>query len=250
MSSTTRRAPANRWALLSLLLANLVPVAGVFLWDWQLGDLVLLYWLESGVVGLYTVAKMLVASTDKLPRSVQLAGKVFGVPFFIAHYGIFWLIHGLFVVVLFGGSGPTIPVRPDTFFFAAVIVTGMRADVLAWPVATMLVSHGASFVTDYLASGEYRRVGVNDLMSQPYGRVVVLHLTIIAGGFLALLIGPSQLVLLLFVAVKVGVDVWAQLRESRAATRTAVGPSAESPPAGGAARTQPETLTPVSRTEP
>lgn len=80
------------------------------------------------------------------------------------------------------------------------------------PVAGVLVSHGASFVTDYLASGKYRRVGVNDLMLQPYGRVVVLHLTIIVGAFLAMLVGPSQLVLLLFVVIKISVDVWAQLR--------------------------------------
>mgnify|MGYP001221550691 CR=1 FL=1 len=251
MRPTPGRGHANRLALALLLLANLVPVAGVFLWGWRLGDLILLYWLENGVIGLYTVARIIVARPEGEPRAARLAGKLFGVPFFIVHYGVFWLVHGLFVVVLFGGSGPTIPVRPETFFFAAVIVTWLRADLFAWPVATMLVSHGAAFVTDYLVSGEYRRSGVNDLMSQPYGRVIVLHLTIIVGGFLALLVGPSQLVLLLFVAVKVGGAVWAQLREPRAPSRPAAGPSRERASARGAVRPHAETLMPpVSEAEP
>lgn len=219
MSKSPGRAPPSRWTLVVLILANLVPVAGVLLWGWRLGDLILLYWLESGVVGVYTVARMLASRPEGQPRAARVTNKVFGVPFFIVHYGMFWLIHGLFVVLLFGGSGPTIPVRSDAFFFSAVIITWLQADVFAWPVAGMLVSHGASFVTDYLAAGEYRHAATNDLMLQPYGRVVVLHLVIIAGGFVVLLVGPSQGVLLVFVAVKIGVDVWAQLRERRGAAR-------------------------------
>lgn len=205
-------------ALAFLLLANLLPLVGVFAWGWSLSDLLLLYWIENGVVGIYTVAKLLLVRSEGQSPGQRLASKAFGVPFFIVHYGMFWLVHGLFVVTLFGGmlfgsAGPTIPVQPQTFFFAAVIVSWMRADVLAWPVAGLLVSHGVSFLSNYLAQGEYRRQSVNELMGQPYGRVVVLHLTILAGGFLVMLLGQSQLVLLLFVAVKVIVDMRAHLHE-------------------------------------
>ncbi len=205
-------------ALAFLLLANLLPLLGVFAWGWSLSDLLLLYWIENGVVGIYTVAKLLLVQPEGQSPGQRLASKAFGVPFFIVHYGMFWLVHGLFVVTLFGGmlfgsAGPTIPVQPQTFFFTAVIVSWMRADVLAWPVAGLLVSHGVSFLSNYLAQGEYRRQSVNELMGQPYGRVVVLHLTILAGGFLVMLLGQSQLVLLLFVAVKVIVDMRAHLHE-------------------------------------
>lgn len=214
-------------ALAFLLLANLLPLVGVFAWGWSLSDLLLLYWIENGVVGIYTVAKLLLVQPEGQSPGQRLASKAFGVPFFIVHYGMFWLVHGLFVVtlfggMLFGGASPTIPVQPQTFFFAAVIVSWMRADVLAWPVAGLLVSHGVSFLSNYLAQGEYRRQSVNELMGQPYGRVVVLHVTILAGGFLAMLLGQSQLVLLLFVALKAVVDLWAHLREHGRVSNTAM----------------------------
>jgi hypothetical protein len=50
-------------------------------------------------------------------------------------------------------------------------------------------------------------------MGQPYARVVVLHLTIIGGGFLVMALGAPVLGLLLLVVLKIGVDLAAHLRE-------------------------------------
>ncbi len=212
-------------ALVSLLLANLPPLIGVSFWGWSLNDLLLIYWIENGVVGLYTILRMLAARPEGHDQTSLLVGKLFGVPFFALHYGIFWLVHGLFVVMLFDGSGfgngaATNPAQPHTFFFAAVIASWMRADVLAWPVIGLVVSHGVSFVVNYLGSGEYRRSTVTELMGQPYGRVVILHLTILFGAFIVLLLRAPQLVLLLFVALKVAVDVHSHLKEHAKAGRS------------------------------
>lgn len=196
-----------------MVAGNLIPVLGVLLWGWRLSDLILLYWIENGVVGLYTIAKIVASRPAGVPRAKLIMGKVSGVPFFVLHYGLFWLIHGLFVVALFGGPGPTIPVQPHTFFFAAVIVTWLRADVYALPALGLLLSHGVSFLTNYLGRGEYRRLGPDELMLLPYGRVALLHLVVMAGGFLVLFLGQAQPVLLLFVAVKVAVDLRAHLVE-------------------------------------
>lgn len=84
-------------------------------------------------------------------------------------YGLLWLIHGLFVVVLFNRGGPTIPVQPQTFFISAVIISWMRADALAWPVIGLFVSHGASFASNFLLQGEYHRQSSEVIMSQPFG---------------------------------------------------------------------------------
>src|SRR5438876_1132690 len=39
----------------------------------------------------------------------------------------------------------------------------------------LFLSHGFSFVTNFLYRREYRRVGASDLLMAPYGRVVILH---------------------------------------------------------------------------
>lgn len=207
-------------ALATLLLANLVPLVGVYLWGWSLTDLLMLYWLENAVIGLFTVLAMLVARPERQAWWLGLAAKLFAVPFFIVHYGMFWLGHGIFLVTFFGGDAPRIAGEPQSFFLSPLVFSWTRIDVLAWPVALMLVSHGVSFVTNFLATAEYRNATVNQLMMRPYGRVVVLHVTIVLGGFLALALGPSLGILLLFVLVKIVADVSAYLREQR---RVAVG---------------------------
>ena len=47
------------------------------------------------------------------------------------------------------------------------------------------ISHAFSFFHNYLGSGEFRHASLAVLMTQPYARVVVLHVTILAGGLLA-----------------------------------------------------------------
>ena len=211
----SERRPSGAWTLASLLAANLLPLAGVYLWGWSLTDLLLLYWLENAVVGLYTVMTLLAAWPEDRSRWSRVAAKVFTVPFFVVHYGMFWIGHGIFLLAFFGGDMRTVPNQAQGFFLAPILESWQRFDVLIWPVAAMLVSHGIAFLINFLASGEYRNSKVNELMMRPYGRVVILHVTIVAGGFLALLLGPSLAVLLLFVTVKIVADVFGYLRASR-----------------------------------
>lgn len=220
VSPQSERRSSTRLAVASLLLANLLPLIGVFLWGWNLSDLLLLYWIENGVIGIYTVLKMLASTAPERNKPSNAYRKLQGVPFFIVTYGFFWLIHGLFVVTMFSRGGPTIPVQPHTFFFAAVIVSWMRADVLAWPVIGLFLSHGVSFVSNFLLQGEYRRQSLDLIMNQPFERVFVLHLTIIVGGFIVMLLGSPQVVLVLFVALKMMLDVQSHLKEHAKARRS------------------------------
>lgn len=48
----------------------------------------------------------------------------------------------------------------------------------------------------------------------------MLHLTIIAGAFIVMLLGSQQMVLVLFVALKVIVDLWAHRREHERVSAT------------------------------
>ena len=87
-------------SVLLLIVANLVPLYGVFFLDWQIFPILLLFWMENVVVGIFNVFKMLVASPAK-PTSWLT--KVFMVPFFCFHYGMFTLVHGVFIFGFFGG---------------------------------------------------------------------------------------------------------------------------------------------------
>jgi hypothetical protein len=195
--------PISVWVLLA---ANLVPLAGVLFWNWDVFALLLLFWMENVVIGVLNVLKMLLAD----PADAALwAAKLFMAPFFCFHYGMFTAIHGTFVFALFGGKKFDPP-------GINVVEPALRAagELGLWlPLGVLVASHAFSFLWNYLVRGEFRRAKLAELMAKPYGRVVVLHLTILFGGFGAMLLGSPVWALLLLIALKVGLDVRAHVKE-------------------------------------
>lgn len=199
--------PLSAWLLLA---ANLVPVAGVLLWDWSVFALLALFWMENVIVGVFFVLRMLCAD----PRDPALwAGKLFMVPFFCFHYGMFTTIHGVFVFSLFGGKAYALQ-------DLRVLEPAARAasELGLWlPLAALLASHGFSFFWNYLYRGEFRSAQLPALMAKPYGRVVVLHVAIILGGMAAMALGSPVWALLVLLALKIGLDLKAHLKEHASA---------------------------------
>jgi hypothetical protein len=194
-------------SVLMLVAVNLIPLGGVLFFGWQVFPIMFLFWLENMVVGVFNVAKMLLACG---PGS-HVGVKLFLVPFFTVHYGIFTLVHGAFVFAMFGADwrGGGLGGGPLNFDQVQDLVTQQH---LGWAVLALVVSHGFSFVTNYLLNGAYRTAIAPVLMMQPYGRVVVLHLAILGGGFLVMLMGMPVVGLVLLIALKIGLDVLAHAR--------------------------------------
>lgn len=190
------------WAL---IIANLYPVIGVIFFNWQTYPLLLFFWTENLVIGFYTVLKMLVASGE----NAKPAAKLFTVPFFCLHYGIFTLVHGVFVVALFGS------ILADDTINAGTLTQQALEYQMFWGVLALLISHGISFFKNYIGKNEYQQAELTKLMFQPYGRVVILHVTIIIGGFLSVFLGSPLIALLFLIIIKVSIDIIAHLREHR-----------------------------------
>jgi len=189
---------------LALIAANLLPLYGVLAMGWDVFPLLLLFWLENVVVGVLNAARMLCVD----PRDTAgWARKLFLVLFFCVHYGMFTAVHGIFVFSLFGEIRGLWTVDAAA---RAVHELGLGLAVLA-----LAASHLFSFFWNYLGRGEFRRASVNALMAQPYGRVVVLHVAILGGGFAAQALGSPVWALLLLIVLKVGLDLRAHLKEHR-----------------------------------
>jgi hypothetical protein len=196
----------STWVLVA---ANLLPLYGVLAWDWPAFPLLALFWFENVVVGVLNVARMLLAD----PGDAALwAGKLFMVPFFCLHYGMFTAIHGVFVFGLFGGKA----YDPKGLW---VLEPALRAaaDFHLWiPLAALAGSHLFSFFWNYVWRGEYRQAEIAKLMARPYKRVVVLHVTIILGGFAAMALHSPAWALVALVAIKTYADLRAHRKDHKA----------------------------------
>jgi hypothetical protein len=195
--------PVSAWVLVA---ANLLPLAGVLFWGWDAFALIALFWMENVVVGLFFVLRMLCLD----PRDPALwAGKLLMVPFFCFHYGMFTAIHGMFVFDMLGGK------RYDVQGLSMLEPAARAAaDYGLWlPLAVLVASHLFSFAWNYLYRGEFRRAQLSSLMAKPYGRVVVLHIAIILGGIGAMALGSPLWALLVLLAMKIGLDWKAHVKE-------------------------------------
>lgn len=186
----------------------LVVAAGLLWADWPVFAVMVLYWAENVLVGLANVVRMLIAGARQGP--VALLGSLFMVAFFCVHYGLFTTVHGVFVLHLFGpqagddaagGAGLLTALgvlatrfADDRWLQLALLMTTVLVliDTLRWAVASRTESQGNDIPT---------------LMIAPYGRIVVLHVTLIVGGALVAALQLPSAAALLLVALKLGFDV-------------------------------------------
>jgi len=142
--------------------------------------------------------------------------KVFFIPFFSVHYGIFCAVHGVFVFSLLGGAGQEGPVGggfPNILEMAGAIFDGGYK----WGVIALGASHLVSFLYNWFFKGEYRRTATPMLMISPYGRIVVLHIAIILGAFVTIALGSGAGILAVLILGKIILDLILHQREHRKA---------------------------------
>jgi hypothetical protein len=236
---------ASAPAAIALLVAsNLLPLVGVLLWDWNLQSIIILYWIENGIVGVLNIPRMLLARGDDAATGGAggSAGRVFLVGFFCVHYGIFWLGHGFFVWVVLpsfagfhllgsvvDGGGAFPPGAIDVLSpggtplefspFGPAGSVGPRTDVLLWGTIALLISHVVSFFLNYIGRREYLTRSIAVQMFAPYVRVVVLHLTILFGALMTFLLGQPIGALVVLILLKTALDLRLHLREHDAQPR-------------------------------
>jgi hypothetical protein len=219
-ATTATTVATRRWppSAIVLLVANVLPLIGVLTHTWTVFAVLLLYWFENVTVGVFNALRLSCAQ----PQSgLVWAGKGFLVPFFLFHYGMFTYVHGVFVFSLFG---PKVHGHALDLSVAAVYDALRGAGLLVAAVA-LVASHGFSFFHNFLAGGEYRRVGLPQLMLQPYARVMLLHVTILIGGFLVSALGSPVVAVVLLVALKTAIDLRAHLGERRKLSGDALRPA-------------------------
>jgi hypothetical protein len=217
-----------------LVAVNVLPLVGVAFWGWSLMTVLVLYWIESGIVGVLNVFKIaraegspddpaIVADGNRITIRISgvtnpmAKGPIIG--FFVMHYGIFWAVHGVFVFLLplFAGLSSFEPdIGSPGFGFGPMDFGPLTLDGLLLPAALLAASHTISFFTNYLGRGEYLRTTPARQMISVYGRVVVLHVTIVAGAFVIGFFGTPLAALVLLVGLKTLLDLFFHLREHRA----------------------------------
>ncbi|MDG5761153.1 DUF6498-containing protein [Natronococcus sp. A-GB1] len=212
----------SRTAAIGLVVANLVPLVGVAFFGWTLHSLLVIYWLESGVLGAAYVAKIRRAAGEDDPEALpeweisslgdteaRTLESFVGKPnraiarYFAGYFGAFWVAHGVFVLVGFPEMFPELTVAsPFVVAVAAVALT---------------LQHALSYRLNYLGNREFERHGPVTLLAEPLNRIAVLHVTIVLGAALIEGAGGPMEALVVMILAKTAFDLEAHRREHQRA---------------------------------
>ena len=189
-------------SVIALLLVNVLPIIGVLFLDWTVTEVLVLYWSESAVIGIYSIFKMWL---------IDPWGSAIAAPFFTIHYGGFMAAHWLLLYNF---------VLPDEDLTTGFGANGIIASSLTLPFLALFVSHGVSFFQNFVGRAEYVDRDVRAQMGEPYGRILMMQFTLLIGGILASAFDSALPILLLLILCKTATDLRAHLLEHRPGLKT------------------------------
>jgi len=183
------------FSLLAVIVTGLIPIWGVVAFGWDAIQIVVLFWLETLIVGIFTWLRVRDAERRSgFDEPFSLSG------FFVVHYGLFWLVHGiitwLLVLVFLPGGGWDVAWRStfgDVSFWKALVGVGLLQTLIYW--------------RDWARPQAWREADPTTEMLRPYARVLALHLMVIAGFWVISLNGSARGLVILLCVAKLIADV-------------------------------------------
>lgn len=164
-----------------LIAVNLIPLVGVLFYDWNQSEILLIYWGESAIIGFYTILKICFSKRISEDSNIRpsflvnaLGHKLFVICFFIFHFGTFMNAHLVFLFLL--------PINILSNILNSNIFYTIFNMIIAF--LALFISHGISFLINYLGKKEYEHANATSLMTAPYSRVMVMHCTVLFGSLM------------------------------------------------------------------
>jgi len=180
-----------------LIISNLIPLIGAIFFGWKIDTLLIIYWFESAIIGIFNVIKIMInkvpiekanqftKSFTNTENETPIANKtytnnqkilirLFVAVFFCLHYGIFMFGHFIFIM----------------FFLKIFQLNSFDIWQLSFPILFMVISHGYSFWYNYIKKDEINKINIVQLLFRPYKRIIIMQFTIILGAFVLIFLYP------------------------------------------------------------
>ncbi|MBT4516342.1 MAG: hypothetical protein HOC78_00400 [Candidatus Komeilibacteria bacterium] len=188
---------------LVLILVNLIPLLGVLFFSWDIFTVIILYWMESAVIGFFNILKMQKINNYKFTPLV---------PFFIMHYVIFMFVHLFFILQLFQ---PNLELASGQVAAFVIVFEYFKALIIS--LSFIFLSHGMSFVFNFIKKQEFKYVSLKKQMFVPYRRIIIMHIIIMLAGAGIIYTNYSQEVsaVVFLVILKIIFDLGSHIFEHR-----------------------------------
>lgn len=176
-----------------IILGNIASIIVAIVQDWEIGQIMWVYWAQSvtiGAINVYRILALKEFTTEGMKQNGSAvpetaAAKKSVAIFFGFHYGFFHFIYMVFLFGLF----PLTDISMDEFIFLLVIILGFFS------------AHGFSYRYNINKDFKNKKPNLGTIMFYPYLRIIPMHLTIIFGSMMV-----STFSLILFMVLKTLAD--------------------------------------------
>ena len=179
---------------------NLFPVAGVMFMGWKPESAFICYALETIVVGVFNIFRMLAINyydtNGKPKKTVWMCLAM--ICFFIGHY-YFLVFIQLFIFF------------KDSFLYDGLIpalrsIIQEKSYIIG--LAVFVLVNVLSFANGFIRKGMYAKQSMGKQMFEPYGRFLIIQPVVMFGSFLFALTGNGYPVLIIFVVIKMFLELF------------------------------------------
>ncbi|MFH0863301.1 MAG: DUF6498-containing protein [Candidatus Altiarchaeota archaeon] len=161
----------------SLAASNLFVILLAVLEGWNLMTVLWVYWCQSLIIGLFSLLRMLSlgdystegVEINGLPLTPSSAVKAWVTVIFIIGFGFFHAAYAVFLLFALSDMGYRILSGEIPWMLLAV--------------AIFLVNHGFSYIHN-VREDSSKRLNIGVVAAIPFARILPMHLTIIASGFI------------------------------------------------------------------
>ncbi|MCC6724348.1 MAG: hypothetical protein IT258_07535 [Saprospiraceae bacterium] len=202
---------ARAFRIANIIFMNLIPLFGVLFMHWDARELILAYFLETIIVVLFHAVRLWYVHKrwGHLPETeaqrlkykptdgaTQMTGGFMPI-FLLLFCGIFIFVQSM---ILGGFAEKSFP---DGIFQAMYLAATGN---LAWVLISFAMMQLIVLVREVITS-KYKGQPAEELLFQPFKRILVQQLTVILGGFV-ILFGGGLAYLFVMIAVNIAIDVF------------------------------------------
>lgn len=181
----------RKYSIMSIIALNLIVIIGIIFFNWDGKFLILSFWIETLIIWLYTRVKLIWLSWYRLNKK-----SIFQVVVFPIHFWFFLLWHFRFINELIFRNWENIDFSYRGLFLV---------------IASIIISHGVSFYTNFIKNEEYITSNkFQEISVVPYIRIIPMHIAIFV-----MMFADARSAILFIVIFKMIADILVHENEHR-----------------------------------
>lgn len=164
------------------LLANTIPLAGYWFYDWNMFAIIYMYWAEGFITAFFSCSKVALAKGidegQMLPS--PLSTRLFSALKYLFFRSLVLLFYWIFIFAFVAFPGGEIN---KTLALQNMMVLSFADTVFNSALLAYFLTQLVLFISDFFISGEYRLTGPGKYKVLFDARTIVLHIVIVLGTF-------------------------------------------------------------------